>query len=85
MIHLRLPNEIHISEVSYIDYDNDVLPLMGHIAPYVHKRKSYEHEKELRAFIMRVDGHQISQTSVSKNPVGINISVDINQLIEKII
>lgn len=79
-----LPNEIFISEVSYIDYDKDILPIMGHIAPYVHKRKSFEHEKELRAFKMKVEGHELSHASVSNNPVGINISVDINHLVEKI-
>jgi hypothetical protein len=45
--------DINIGRVKYIDYDNDVLPAANVLYPFIHKRKSFEHEQELRAVIFR--------------------------------
>ncbi len=42
------PEEVWISKVSYLDYDRDYMPRVG---PLVSKRKSFEHERELRVLI----------------------------------
>jgi Protein of unknown function (DUF2971) len=40
--------EIFAGSVNYIDYENHTLDLSNGFAPTVHKRKSFEHEREVR-------------------------------------
>ena len=40
---------IYIGRVSYIDYEEDFIRESNIFAPYLNKRKSFEHEKEVRA------------------------------------
>lgn len=51
-------HDIHISKVNYINYENSKFvewepnaPLGDTLSPFIHKRKSFEHEEELRAII----------------------------------
>jgi hypothetical protein len=55
---------IHIGQVSYIDYETESIPMGQVMFPMMHKRKSFEHERELRALIWtpEVEG--------KKNPEG---------------
>lgn len=46
-----LPDDVFVGQVVYIDYDKQSLPINNFLWPYVHKRKSFEHERELRALI----------------------------------
>ncbi len=46
-----LPSCAFVGEVRYIDYETEPIPIDNLFWPYVHKRKSYEHERELRAVI----------------------------------
>ena len=50
-LHVELPPNCHICEVRYIDYDRDLIDIINLLAPFVHKRKSFAHERELRALI----------------------------------
>ncbi len=40
-----------VGAVNYIDYNKEVIPFGNAFYPYIHKRKSFEHERELRAVI----------------------------------
>lgn len=40
---------IHVGMVNYIDYLRDPIPSDNYLNPFLHKRKSFEHERELRA------------------------------------
>ena len=40
---------VDIGEVSYVDFDHEQIPRGITFYPYVHKRNSFEHERELRA------------------------------------
>lgn len=42
---------VYIGTVKYIDYRSSVIPVDNLYSPFMHKRKSFEHEKELRALI----------------------------------
>jgi len=64
---------INIGEVEYIDFNREETPCNNVLAPALFKRKSYEHEKEIRAIILRPNGGE-----------GINVKIDTNMLIEKI-
>jgi hypothetical protein len=43
--------EVYIGTVNYIDYEKEQIPLQNALYPFIYKRKSFEHEKELRAII----------------------------------
>lgn len=72
--------EIYIGKVTYSDFDKDWMPERSAFYPFVHKRKSFEHEKEIRAFI------SILPEPILESPFdfGANIKVNLNLLIENI-
>lgn len=77
--------KIYIGKIKYIDYEKDWLPEGNVFSPFLHKRKSFEHEQELRAIIQRlpIEGEKV----VFERDIcefGIPIHVDINILIEKV-
>jgi hypothetical protein len=48
----RYPDhDIFVGKVTYLDYDKEILPDNGLLAPLLCKRKSFEHEHEARAVI----------------------------------
>ena len=63
-LHLQMPEECYIGEVSYIDYKNDVIPINNAFNPHMIKRNAFAHERELRALI------QDMKTPQKKNPDG---------------
>jgi hypothetical protein len=46
-----VPERVHVGIVRYIDYDLDEVPSGNSMWPFLFKRKSFEHERELRAVI----------------------------------
>jgi hypothetical protein len=75
-------DDVMISKIFYIDYEKDQFPQssMDIFTPFLHKRKCFEHEKELRAFIWAAPGLK------SKHDNGnVLAEVDINILIKKIL
>jgi hypothetical protein len=64
---------ISIEMVKYVDYEKDEIPQCNILSLATHKRKSFEHENELRAIIR--DGTYIE---------GLSVPVDLDVLIEKI-
>ncbi len=66
---------IHLSVVKYIDYEKEFFDGLHLLKPYGFKRKSFEHEKELRGII--------NSESLINNG-GIKIRVGLDQLIENI-
>jgi hypothetical protein len=65
--------EVNISLVKYINYDKDEMPWSNLFFFGIHKRKSFTFENEIRALVMS-----------PKNLPGINVSVNLNQLISKV-
>ena len=59
--------EIHIGSVNYVDYDSHFIPEGNLFYRYLHKRKSFEHEKEIRAIACEIP----------TNDQGIDLSRDI--------
>lgn len=88
--------EIYIGLVDYVDYEHYEWPVNNYFYPFLHKRKSFEYEKELRAIIgefSRVKeveirpGVKIHTTNPSRPPFrnGIYAEVDLTILIEEIL
>jgi hypothetical protein len=78
--------DIFIGPMDYISYENDWLPEGNLLYLFFHKRKSFEHEKELRALILRfpVQGNTMDFSKKTFEEEGINVPVDLDLLIERI-
>jgi hypothetical protein len=48
----RAQEEIYLGAVRYISYEDDEIPLEHLLWPFIHKRRSFEHERELRALMV---------------------------------
>lgn len=80
-----LPEKAYLGLVNYIDYEKEWLPEGNSFYPFTHKRKSFEHEKEVRAIIQELPIQGKKITVGKKNSIsGININIDISNLIQKI-
>jgi hypothetical protein len=49
---LEKARDFHLGQVKYIDYDEDAFPTLDELEPFIHKRKSFEHEREVRALVV---------------------------------
>lgn len=80
-----LSDEVLLGIVNYIDYDNDFMPENNYFWNYLHKRKSYEHEKELRAIIrpFKINGESIPK-GTPNTEYGKTVKVQISEFIQKI-
>ncbi|WP_367773921.1 hypothetical protein AB3G33_07850 [Flavobacterium sp. WC2421] len=67
----------YIGEVNYIDYKKEYIPFDDMFFPFLFKRKSFQYEREVRIIT------DVADSKIILND-GLKISVDINQLIEKI-
>lgn len=80
--------DIFIGQVKYIDYDKEYFDAGNMLEPFVNKRKSFEHEREVRALLARwpnslanSGGNDFSTDTIGD---GISIPVELNLLIESI-
>ena len=74
-----------IGTVEYIDFEKDWIPETNTFYPYVHKRLSFSHERELRAVYVELPTNEngIDMNAVPPD-VGIEKPVNLNQLIESV-
>jgi hypothetical protein len=80
---------VFIGEVKYIDYDNDHIPENNIIYSYLHKRKSFEYEQELRVIypfmdLVGPDENGVLFSYAKIDEMGYYIEVDLDILIDKI-
>jgi len=77
--------KVFLGKVKYIDYDTEYIDAGNILGPFVHKRKSFEHEREVRGVISKwptgEGGIDFSQETIGH---GLHIKVDIETLIERI-
>ena len=80
-----LPEKAYLGLVNYIDYEKEWLPEGNSFYPFTYKRKSFAHEKEVRAIIQELPS-QGKDIAVGKNNSsnGVNIDIDISNLIRKV-
>ena len=76
-----LPDESYIGLVQYMDYSNpkNQIPWGNIMSPFMHKRKEFEYEKEVRAFIWNREDLEIENL-----PLGIKKDIDIDKVVETI-
>ena len=76
------PQAVFLGAVSYIDYDRVPIAVDNALYPLLHKRRSYSHERELRA-ITTFPEHE-GAYDLENNPLGILVPVDLLRLVEAI-
>jgi len=69
-----------VGKVAYIDYTDDFIPDDNSLYPFVHKRKSFEFENELRAMTWNQSWKGLEKVS----PIGLRVPVDLTRLVEAI-
>ena len=77
---------IYAGVVEYIDYESIPIPETNGYAPYMHKRMSFEHEREVRAVIQDMgSGYEVygNKKHVPLVP-GLLIPVDLEHLVESV-
>lgn len=77
-----LPGQIKFGRVKYINYDKDWIPESDFYYPFIYKRISFEHEKELRAIFNSSEsnyGKEFEQTEY-----GYWIKLNLQTLIQRI-
>lgn len=72
---------VYIGKVKYIDYESDYFDASNVFEAFVHKRKSFEYENEIRAVIAKFAINGNPNTYIAN---GIEVKVDIETLIENI-
>ena len=81
----ELPQTVFIGEVKYVDYEIDHFPGGNLFYFIMHKRRSFEHERELRAIFWTMNGVPEAQPlkdRVEEN--GLWIDVDLHSLVETV-
>lgn len=77
--------EINIGLVNYIDYDKDHIGFRNTFDPFLYKRMSFEHEKEVRAIVWRRDLVNMGKDDVERLfSHGMAVPCDLRVLIEDI-
>ena len=76
-----LPENVFLGLVNYIDYDTQWLPEGNSLYPVMHKRKSFEYEREVRAVIQNIpiDGNN-ARTGLRNDDVGLYLDIDVEKL-----
>jgi hypothetical protein len=82
------PQKISIGRVIYKDFNKECIDELDQVNLFIHKRKSFEHEREIRAmhqFPVALDKEgNVDFNGESPVEYGIGISCDIRILIEKV-
>ena len=81
--------DFHMGVVKYIDYDEDKFPTVSELEPFVHKRKSFEHEREVRALVIAPGKGKGVLNPLNPDWVpgiedGVHLPVDLSSLVDSI-
>jgi len=77
--------KIFVGVVRYIDYETEWIAAGNLLTPFVHKRKSFEHEREVRAVVTKWPVSENGMDFTKDTIVGgLKIRVDLELLIEQV-
>lgn len=77
--------EVNIGKVQYIDYDKSHIDFENVFCPFLCKRMSFEHEREVRALVYRSDLVGMSLEDINESfGYGMNVRCDLDVLIEEV-
>ena len=75
---------LFVGTVKYVDYNKEVIPSDNMFYPYIHKRKSFEYERELRAIITPSEKKTKALTFQPLPKEGVHIPIEISSLVEMV-
>lgn len=80
-----LPGDVYLGMVIYVDYDSTPIPMGNTFWPYVHKRLSFEHEREVRAVMAKTpgEGDRFDHSKVPDS-IGELVPVDLQDMLEAV-
>ncbi len=80
-----LPPRTYLGIVHYVDYDNYFIPEGNTMSAYVHKRRSFEHEQEVRALISDLPTEEGKIMTGKTNPeTGRVVPMVLEEFIERV-
>lgn len=80
-----LPSHVYLGMVRYIDFEEDFFNLDNAMNPVMHKRRSFEHEKEVRAVISNLfDIPENYAKDYELTEFGLTIPFDLNASVDEI-
>ena len=79
----RCEEDIHIGEVSYVDYHTTPIP-EGALSPFLCKRQEFSYEQEVRAASLWLDARSHESPGRSFTERGVYYSVDLAVLIKEV-
>ena len=81
---IQTEQRIYIGRVNYIDYVMDPMPTGNAFTPFLHKRKSFEHEREVRAVSEEWEGSKFYEELVPQGD-GKYYEVDVQTLVGEVV
>jgi hypothetical protein len=77
---------IYLGKVAYIDYHRGEVAGSSVFSPFLYKRKSFEHEHEIRAVLSKLPVTATGGLDLSLKPIdcGVKVEVDLSVLVEAI-
>lgn len=80
-----LPPKAFVGLVKYIDYEKETIDEWNTFSPFVYKRRSFEHEREVRGIIQDLPPKDNRGETGKEDPLcGKSIEVDLHHLIERV-
>jgi hypothetical protein len=82
---------VYLGEVEYIDLATEAISRLGYrLPPFMYKRKSFEHEHEVRAVILtspypeKVGGQPFTPKEITSKVMGWPVKVSLEDLLERV-
>ncbi len=75
-----------VGMVRYVDYETEWIPESNPLAPFLYKRKSFEHEREVRAIIPPANIDKILKANdMTSSERGKLVNINVSQTIERVL
>jgi hypothetical protein len=78
-------DEVYVGRVRYIDYESDLVQQVGAFPAFLHKRLSFQHEREVRGLVWASDGSGRPPKEERVKAGGIAAKVDLAELVQEVI
>jgi hypothetical protein len=74
------PRKVYVGQVSYHDFNSESAGVENLLRMFLRKRRSFEHEREVRGLMFLQPGTQI----VEPKPMGLAVAADLGELVEAV-
>ncbi|MBM4148325.1 MAG: hypothetical protein FJ224_04710 [Lentisphaerae bacterium] len=85
-LRVALPRKVRVASVQYVDYERDWIPEVSPFQPFLYKRRSFEHERELRALALHAESpaFDVFDSEAESPHHGLTLPVNLSDLIEAV-